>query len=138
MAPLPAGQGGLQVFPPADLDQPPQGPRPAPQPLHVDRLAGGEPEPVPGHLLRRRRAELVPEHQPQVACQLGALPGLAPEEPVAAPAGDAVAEGGRQAGQDRRDCRPVGHAFRAAQQASPAALSPMRGLPPFRAPRPRR
>ena len=39
---------------------------PLPQPLHVDRLAGGEPEPLPGHLLRRRRAQLVPEHQPQV------------------------------------------------------------------------
>ena len=71
---LARGQRRLQVFPPAYLDQPPQRPRPVPQPLHVDHLAGGEPEPVPGHLLRRRRAELVPEHQLHVTCHLGALP----------------------------------------------------------------
>jgi|HubBroStandDraft_3_1064219.scaffolds.fasta_scaffold45212_1 hypothetical protein len=46
----------LQVLLPTDLDEPPQGPCPAPQPLHVDRLAGEEPEPVPDYLLRRRRA----------------------------------------------------------------------------------
>jgi len=114
VAPLPAASAASQVLLPTDLDQPPQGPCPAPQPLHVDRTAGEEPEPVPDYLLRRRRAELVPEHQPHVTCQLGALPGPVPEEQVAAPACDAVAQGGWQAGQDRRNCRPISHAFHTA------------------------
>ena len=102
MAPLPAASAASRCSRPRILDQPPQGPCPVPQPLHIDRPAGGEPEPVPDYLLRRRRAELVTEHQPHVACHLGACPGLATEEQVAIPACDAVAQGGRQAGQGRR------------------------------------
>ena len=45
---LARGQCGFQVFPPPDLDQPLQGPRPVAQSLYVDRLAGDEPVPAPG------------------------------------------------------------------------------------------
>ena len=77
--PSPAASAGLQVLPPADLDQPPHRPGPVPQPLHVEPPGQEQqPEPLPGHLLRRRRAQLVSEHQPQVASQLGA-PRPAPE-----------------------------------------------------------
>src|SRR5262245_6009585 len=87
----------LQVFPPTDLDQLPQGPCPPPQPLYVDRATGEEPEPVPDYLLRRGGAELISEHQPHVPRQFGALSDLAPEEQVATPACDAVTQRGRQA-----------------------------------------
>src|SRR5580704_8231614 len=50
---LATGQRGFQVLPALDLDQPPQRPGPVPQPRHVDRLAGGEAEPVTGRLPRR-------------------------------------------------------------------------------------
>ena len=129
----------LQVFPPTDLDQPPQGPCPVPQPLHVDRPAGGEPEPVPGYLLRRRRAELVTEHQPHVACHLGACPGLATEEQVAIPACDAVAQGGRQAARAGAGetaarsgvCQPrAAREFHAFPSRLSLASAPKSGLPP--------
>ena len=121
-------QGGIQVFTPADLDQSPQGPGPAPQSHHVDRLAGGEPEPGSGELLRSAWAEFVPEQLPQVMYQRGAFPVPGPEVPVAAPAGDAIAQGCGKAGHDGRRHRPVGHAFHGAQQPLRAALIHVRPL----------
>ncbi len=69
-----ARESGVQVLTPADLDQPPQGTPPVAQPHHVDRLAGVEPEPLPGQPLRVVLVDLVPEQLPQVAYQLGAFP----------------------------------------------------------------
>ena len=56
-------QGGFQVLAPADLDELAQGLRPEPQPHHVDRFAGGEPEPLPDQSLCVIRTEFVTEQQ---------------------------------------------------------------------------
>ena len=71
--PLALGQRSVQMLAAADLDQPPQGPGPAPQPHHVDDLAGEESEEVPGQALSLFRAELIPQHLAQVTHYLGAF-----------------------------------------------------------------
>ena len=49
--PLARSQRSVQVLAAADLNQPRQGPGPAPQPHYVDDFAGEEPEQVPGQPL---------------------------------------------------------------------------------------
>ena len=72
MAPLPPASAA-SVLSAADLDQPPQRPGPVSQSHHVDRITGGQPEPVHGQPVRVVRAEVVPEQLPQVADHLGAF-----------------------------------------------------------------
>ena len=115
--------------------QPPQRPRPVPQPHHVDCLAGGEPEPLPGQPTRADSIELISQQSPQVAHQRGAFPVPMPELPVAPPACDAVAQGRGKAGDERRHGRPVGCTFHTAQQPRRPAFTHVRP-PAFLAPVP--
>src|SRR5215469_10082160 len=93
---LAAGQGGLQEFPSADIDQAAQWPRAPPQPSYVNGLARGGPEPFPSQPLRSDSVQPVSQHVLQIARQFQALGGLARVEPVPTAASKAVANSGRQ------------------------------------------